>query len=147
MVRSVYVWSALAVNSALQSLRYHSIMPITTPPRILVADDHAMMRDGMVLMIRSRYKLIGDQQSLVRGLLRRLNRDPLLPAADIAEAERIVTEFNIDKRVTAARRSMVSLGLVACLVAVAAAVWVIWIYSPSTTATPTGPSTTSTTGP
>lgn len=28
-------------------------MPITTHPRILVADDHAMMRDGMVLMIRT----------------------------------------------------------------------------------------------
>ena len=53
VVRSVYVWSALAVNSALQSLRYHSMMPITTPPRIFVADDHAMMRDGMVLMIRT----------------------------------------------------------------------------------------------
>lgn len=28
-------------------------MPISTQPRILVADDHAMMRDGMVLMIRT----------------------------------------------------------------------------------------------
>lgn len=47
------VWFALADNDALKSLRYHLAMPMTTHPRILVADDHAMMRDGMVLMIRT----------------------------------------------------------------------------------------------
>lgn len=113
-----------------------------TLPSWLVGFAALAIVGGMVLMIRSRYKLIGDQQRLVCGLVRRLNRDPLLPADDLAEAQRIVTEFNIDERVTTARRSMISLGLVACSVAVAAAVWVIWIYTPSATATPVGTTTT-----
>jgi hypothetical protein len=89
---------------------------------------------GVIAVVASRWRRTQDQEDAVARLQKRLEDDPLLPADDQRAMRQLVTEAQLGRRATTARWRIAGLGAAACVVALAAAIWLVAAApSPSTT--------------
>jgi hypothetical protein len=98
---------------------------------VFVATGAAVL--GVVAVIVSRWRRIGDQKQASDRLLERLRDDPLLPPHELRTLEVWVSDFKLSERADRAGGIIVVLGTSACAVALAAASWLVWAHHPKGT--------------
>ena len=86
---------------------------------------------GIGVVVRSYWSRVSDQEIAVQQLWDRLCSDPLVPDDDKKAVKDVIDAFGLQRRARSARRTIAGLAIAACLVAVAAAAWLV-LHTPPT---------------